>query len=221
MNTMNLIKYALRLSAVAVIGTATVAALAQPAPEEPGPRDLRERVEKEKGAPPREGGPEVPRAELLGQLDKLRARLAEWRQQGATERALEARRRIEELEDRLGADAQPQGPRQMDIVRPFGPEGRPPKAPMGVPGPEERLRHLEVAIENLHAAGRHDLAHSVAREAARMRRQLERGPRPGLRGPGAQPVAGEIRQLHEQLQELRQAVQDLRRRLDGMNRERR
>jgi hypothetical protein len=82
----------------------------------------------------------------------------------------------------------------------------------------QRLRHLEAAIDNLHAAGLHEPAERLAREAQSMRQ----GPGPGRSGPETPNRPNqEIERLRREVQELRQAVRELRARLDEQTREKR
>jgi len=81
---------------------------------------------------------------------------------------------------------------------------------------ERRMAHLQVAIENLHAAGMHLPAQRLEQHAAQMRSgpARERGVAPS----GPERPMGELRQLRGELQELREAVGELRRQLEELNR---
>ncbi len=134
-------------------------------------------------------------------------------------RAAAARkRRIEELRREL---AQLEG-RSEPGVRPpraaFERGGRGERPLAGQPELQRRLEHLQVAIENLHAAGLHEPAERLAQAAESMRPQLDGGPR-GMRPPG--DAGAEVRELRAQVQDLRQAVRELKRQLEQMNKERR
>lgn len=78
------------------------------------------------------------------------------------------------------------------------------------PGGPDRLQHLRIAIENLHAAGLHDQARHIEQEARRMMQEAPRTPLtqgyppPGGGGPP------EIRQLREQLQGVEGAMSGVR-----------
>jgi beta-lactamase regulating signal transducer with metallopeptidase domain len=76
---------------------------------------------------------------------------------------------------------------------------------------ERRQHHLRVAIDNLRAAGWHDLAEALARDA----KELPRGDRPGPereRHPEAH-MERAIHELRAQVQELRHQLEEIRRHL--------
>jgi len=161
--------------------------------------------------------PERARArDVEAQLDKAMAQLQDLRAAGKTEQALTVKRHVQELQMELERINQARPER----LRP-PPEPRPEREREGVPpaSPEmQRMRHLQIAIDNLHAAGMHELAEHLARQAENLR---ERRPGPeGLRGPGFRP-GPEAQRLQAEVEELRQAVRDLRGRVEELSRERR
>ncbi len=123
-------------------------------------------------------------------------------------------RRVEKLEAKLERLEQaPEGDRGDE------PEWRGPRPPGDRPEMDEldrRLRHLQIAVENLHAAGMHEVADKLALEGERMRRKFEADARPGLRGPGP-----EVEQLRADLEELRETVKALQERVDALSRKER
>jgi hypothetical protein len=101
----------------------------------------------------------------------------------------------------------------------------------GGPPPDEmngRQQHFKVAIDNLHAAGLHELAEKLAREGKRL---LHEGGQPSRPGSGVEPPSGpsppgepsrsgpppgamgppdDIQRIRSELQELRNQVNELR-----------
>ena len=90
------------------------------------------------------------------------------------------------------------------------------RAPAEAPEMSNRLRHLNAAIDNLHAAGLHEMAERLTQEAEKMREQLHHAPSqpPGPRGP--RPPEGEFAPLRQEIQELRRAVEAMRRQLEEL-----
>ncbi len=157
--------------------------------------------------------PERQRArELRAELEKARDELKELQAAGKEDEALRARRHVRELQAELERVGRPEPDRV-----------GPPRERNGgdiPPGPPDmqRLRHLQVAIDNLHAAGMHDLAEHLARQAEALRASQ---PRPGALGaPGLQP-GGEVQRLQAEIQELRQNIRELNRRVEELSRDRR
>jgi len=177
-------------------------------------RELRAKARNpgEPESPPRPEKPQLPEKrvrmeerELNERLDAAMAELKELRAAGKEEEAIKVKRRIQELQAA-----------QARAGRPALGEQRPPRDFGPADGPQEmqrRLRHLQAAIENLHAAGMHEPAERLTGEAESMRRHLNavrQGPRqPGAPGP-------EIERLHSELEELRQAIRELNRRVDQL-----
>ena len=74
---------------------------------------------------------------------------------------------------------------------------------------ERRLHHLHVAVENLHAAGLHELAQRAAAEAGDLEARLHEH-RPPAHHPGPQHhVEERLEHLQRQIEELRDVVQQL------------
>jgi prefoldin subunit 5 len=79
-----------------------------------------------------------------------------------------------------------------------------------------RLRHLNAAIDNLHAAGLHEMAERLTQEAEKMRQPFHQAPSqpPGPRG--SRPPEGELAPLRQEIQELRRAVEEMRRQIEEL-----
>jgi len=164
--------------------------------------------------------PEVER-ERVQRQERLMAELREHQRAGRDEEVTEIKREILRLRQEM-AD-QPRGgggprfgePRRLQAEpfrerRPFQGEDR--------EAIERRAHHVEVAIENLHAAGLHDVAEELKRELGRR----------GQRFPESQPPAPvlerlglELRELHAQLDEVRTNVRELRGQMEELHRDRR
>jgi hypothetical protein len=146
--------------------------------------------------PPHEPRPAMPdRARVQARLEELKA---------AIHRAAEAGRGDEA--ERLEREAH-------ELMRMLEqrPGERPPGAPEGGER-ERRLHHLRAAIENLHAAGLHEPAEALARQAEALMRggDMPREPRPegGPRPEGPPP------HLERAVDELRQQMEEMRRQMD-------
>lgn len=220
-----------------------------PSPQDDGPRleerriEVRREGDREVVIERRNPGPEetvasdrdrreAKRRELERQLDSMRQKLKELSAQGRESDAQEVDQHIARLEERrrrLDGSEAGYSPRP-DPQRGSGP-GR---TDAGV-GRErmERVEHVRVAIEHLHAAGLHDVADRLSmqlEEKLRRIRQDRRGFAPDRReggpardrrpdrahlgnpGPGAsQPLQPEVQR---QLNDLRRQLEELRRRLD-------
>ena len=145
--------------------------------------------------------------EVRSQLEKARTELKEAQAAANEEEALKARRRVQDLEMQLeGLERSRRPPRD------FPGRDMPPDRPE-----VQRMRHLQVAIDNLHAAGMHDVADQLARQAEGLRQQLR--PRE-LGRPGFQP-GQDMERLRAELQELRQNVRELNRRVEELSGDRR
>jgi predicted RNase H-like nuclease (RuvC/YqgF family) len=175
--------------------------------------ELRARAEKQKRQL-KSGESAQPRPEeLRRQLARARTELDELRAAGKPEEALKVQRHIQELQ------------LAMDRFRDSSPDRFQPRRKAWSPQPVapgqpdmQRLRHLEAAIGNLHAAGLHEPAEQLAREAQAMRQSSA----PGRNGPETPDrLSQEIERLRREVQELQQAVRELRARLDEQTRERR
>jgi len=173
--------------------------------------------------------------ELQLQLKQLRQKLRELETAGQGGEKVELKEQISRVErelERTKDEVRDQRPRREVERRPGrferGAPDQPPPAdgrrPSGdMPDARRSLQHLQVAIENLHAAGLHEPAEHLAQEERRMREQLQAPspPRePGAR-PGGRPAGSELEPLREEIRSLHEAVQDLRRKVDELSRERR
>ncbi len=76
---------------------------------------------------------------------------------------------------------------------------------------ERRMQHLNVAIDNLHAAGLHDLADKLAQEAEQMMREQGPGgpPHPDVPASVEHDLRGQVDQLRQEMNELRRMMQEL------------
>lgn len=191
---------------------------AEPEKAPPPARERLERAEEKARAPKLEGRPEEPRrlaaaprekrppadqarfrqmrierAEMLAKLERLRAEGRDEDAAALKERIRMLDEEMAELKARLSA---PPAPRP---ARPMPPE----------PGPEQRQRHLQAAIENLHAAGLHELAERLERERENLLRP-ERVPGPEL----VRDLQEENRRLRAELNEVRQGLRRLNARIE-------
>ena len=220
----------LTLGVLLASASVTVTLPAQADPEQPPPAELRERVEQlgEKARDLKAAGRHEEALRVMREADELEVQAAARRETPENEgRRLEGRAREEaaradreliENAERMERVAQldreadrPERPR-MERPRPERPE-----APRPVPpdreGIERRMQHFELAIENLHAAGLHDIAERLARERERVVQQLRVGPE---RNPAVQE---EIERLRAELNELHRAMQGLKDRVEELHRD--
>ena len=220
----------LTLGVLLASASVTVTLPAQADPEQPPPAELRERVEQlgEKARDLKAAGRHEEALRVMREADELEAQALAWREASEIEgrradvRArLEAARaerglienaeRMERLAQRDREADRPERPR-MERPRPERPE-----APRPVPpdreGIERRMHHFELALENLHAAGLHDLAERLGRERERVVQQLRVGPE---RNPAVQE---EIERLRAELNELHRAMQGLKGRVEELHRD--
>lgn len=177
----------------------------------------------------REEGPGQPRPdETRREIERLRAQMIDLLNDGQGEEAAEIKQRISELERQ-----------QMRPDRPERMEGGPSLTFRSSPDQNDlqrRLRHLESAIDHLHQAGMHEPAEQLARQAERMRGQMQGGDvRYEIRRDGPDDfgprrevrqivvrqddqgmreemndLRGEVRELRQILQELQQQLQQVR-----------
>ncbi len=203
-------------------------------------RDLMNQAEAlraEAGRSEENAGPEQPapqdnrkREDLKGQHKKLLAQLEELRSAGTEPKQAEIKAQIRKIEQEL-ARGEPSSP-GMDKDRSARRQpGKRPGQPQGGGGPDrERQReHLKIAIENLHAAGMHDVADRLARRME-MGPQPE-GPKPGAPGPRGDGGPGRVGErggpqndvngMRAELMELRQAIREMQGRLEELSRNRR
>ncbi len=169
----------------------------------------------------RPGRPAAELQEVQRGLDRAMAELQQLRAAGNEEAALEKKKQVQELQAQLerlqrrqrmaGRDREPMGDQMGG--REFG--RRP---PLDRPELERKLQHLQIAIENLHAAGMHDPAERLAQQAEMMRRNLQGPPA----GPGPRPPAEagpELLRLRSEVQDLRRAVGELKERIEELARD--
>ena len=120
------------------------------------------------------------------QLQELKERIHQLREEGRGDEAARLEAPARELAERL--------------QRAQGERGR-----LGAgqgPGPEDaqrRMQHLRQAIDNLHAAGLHDQAEQVARQAQQLEREAQ------SRHPGPEQ-APQVMELHQKLRNLNDRV---------------
>lgn len=160
-------------------------------------RLARARVEGDRDRP----RPPEAAAEQREMIRKIRQLNAEGRQEAAAELREELARRQREQGWRAGA---PQ-----------------PRVGRGEPMPpeemERRLHHLQVAIENLHAAGMPDVAERLEQEAQRRRQGLGAGRE--LAAP-MERLGAELGRVRAELEELRANLAELRQHIAELHRER-
>ena len=161
-----------------------------------------------------------PPEELRRKIAAMRERMADLARAGKREEAARVRRDLDALRRRVGGLERRRGvPERLRAARP-----EPPRPPEGPP-PEEierRLHHIEVAVDNLHAAGLHDVAEELARRAGEMRADLERRRAPEPRPEGLPPeamrgieerfraIGGAVAELREEMGRLARQVRELR-----------
>ncbi len=169
---------------------------------EAGRYDLAERLEQEierlKRTVDRVVRPDATHRERIEQrVDELRAQLHKAVEAGRHDLAERLEREIHEL--RQMAERGPAPPRRPEVD-----------------AAEQRMRHVRVAVDNLRAAGLHDLAERVLAEARRPERAVAPPTPPRGRPYGLPPAAPApeqaemLRELHHAVQELRREVQELR-----------
>ncbi len=105
-----------------------------------------------------------------------------------------------------------------------GPDNRP-----ETPEFRQRMRHLQVAIDNLHAAGMHEPANRLAMDKERMMQEMRersqhQGPRDNQDGQmqrrdGPDPLQQELQKLRNEVMELRKALKEVNGRVDGLKKE--
>jgi hypothetical protein len=173
--------------------------------------------------------------ELQLQSWKLTEKLKELRAAGKDGEAAEVNEHIARLEhelERTKEEVRSRRPQRdpgasLESRERFERDGRQP--PGEIPELHRRLRHLQAAIDNLHAAGLHEPAEHLAQEAQRMRQQIHTAPTPQRRAaprpePGMRPdrrlLQDEVEPMREEIRKLQEAIQDLRRRVEELSRER-
>jgi hypothetical protein len=139
-------------------------------------------------------------------LEELKAAMAKAREAGQREVVERLEREVHEVLQRLGE-------------RP----GDRPRPEVEAAEAQRRLAHVRAAIENLRAAGMHDPAEALARQADAWMR--ERGLPPGRPPEGRErpdmppPVAHlehAVQEMREQMQQMREQMEDMRRMLQEL-----
>jgi hypothetical protein len=187
-------------------------------------KEIRVRIEKpDRGPALKAPVAEEQREEIKRKLKESLSELKELRAAGMEDAAAGVKMRVQKLEDELARmekrpvgdkDLKREGKEVRVVV-----EGRR-KAPLKeLPSAERRLQHLQVAIDNLHAAGLHEPAERLAEQAGHLKRQLQAGPPAEFRGPDR--ASADLERLQAEVWELRQAIGELRAKLEEMGRDRR
>jgi len=170
-------------------------------------REIREHAELMRRERP-QGDPDRPLPpEQIRERQEMMRHIRELMGTGRQEEAAELRQELARREREMGR--QPGRP---------GPPGRPDE-----PAPREemerRLHHMEIAADNLHAAGLHDVAERLEQQLGQQRERMER------RGPprGVEPPIGrlgeELRRVRAELEELRANLNELRQQMGELHRE--
>ena len=138
---------------------------------------------------------------------ELREQVGRLHKEGKHEEAEKVEQEANRVRERLGRMA----PRRQ-------PERRPEPSPEGAGGPQERLQHLRIAAENLHAAGQHDAARDIEQQIEAGEREFrQREPRGG---PQPSPD-GMIREMREQMEAMHREIRELREQLEDLRKQRR
>ncbi len=216
---------------------------------EPPKRPPVEKARREAGAQQREAEERRDRAESErreGEPRRPEGRRDESNFQPHAHEAQELHQRFQDLVAAGRMEEAAQVKRHLDEMEAPRGESRKPQA-QGGHGPEEagqRLKHLVIAIENLHAAGNHELAEGLQRQVEQMNRHAQepRGPglpgphQPGFNQPGpGQPEPHQIRpdqpahgqppqdpraeELHATVRRLNSAVQELREQVQDLRKQ--
>lgn len=129
-----------------------------------------------------------------GELAKLHGALATARLKGRHEEA-------EQIERRIGELTRQKAPVRAPVVVPPG-------------SPEQRIRHLNLAAENLEAAGMREEANRYREQAARIHREANPAPR-GAAPPNqrTEKLEREVKELHEQVGAMRRQMEEMHRRM--------
>ncbi len=159
-------------------------------------------------------------AALLGEAAELERDASELKEAGRIEEARNLMRRVDDLHEqarRLRAEMEdnqdePRGPQAEGQSRP---QPEPGAQRMNRDELERRAHHLEVAIENLHAAGLHEPAERLAEQLRHMRERLaqmtqDRPPRPEVPGEIIEELRNEVKELRQNLRQLRAELEELR-----------
>ena len=152
------------------------------------------RIKREHPDPP----PEVVREAKNLRLDQLRHAIGRLREAGKPDMAGRMEREARELAEQIERELR----ERPDRPRPEGEE-------------EVRHAHVRAALENLHAAGLHELAEKLAREIEGMHGERpperprpmglpeEPPPNPGDVGPVVEELRGQVHEMRREMEELR------------------
>ena len=138
--------------------------------------------------------PEVVQRLMHHRLDQLRHAMERLREAGKPETAERMEQEARELAEEIERE----------------PQERP-----GRPHPEgdedARHAHVRAALENLRAAGLHDLAEKLAREIERMHggHPPEPPPHPGDVGPVVEELRGQMHEMRREMDELRGLLKEV------------
>lgn len=162
-----------------------------------------EQIRRELGGPqPDRDRPRPDRERLAGRLEELKRAIGRLMEEGKRDEANRLEREAHEILQLLKQE-------------PRGPRDRPPAPAEDL---QRRIHHVKVAIENLHAAGLHDVAERLAQDLDRRIAEhrerfggLPEPPRPPERREGPQPPGPVVEELRGQMHELRREVEELRR----------
>jgi hypothetical protein len=144
-----------------------------------------------------------PRRERVQRLERLMVELEQHQRAGRQDEAAELKREIMRFRQEMATRPQPLPEPRIGELRRLPPEAlhaRPPYREQDREEFERRMHHVKVAIENLHAAGLHDMA-------GRLERELDQGRR---RIAEAHPPASPMEQLSRELRELRGQLEEMR-----------
>jgi hypothetical protein len=159
---------------------------------------------------PREGeGPAVVerRLDLRRKRAELQNELKRQVAEGREVEAAELRQQIERLDQEFNGAAGGRGEPQLGRRDGLRPGGRP-----GSMDAARRLEHLQRAVENLRAGGMPDLAARLEQQGQRIRERLDRGGPRGVPFEEIERLRGEVRELHQAMQELKRRLEEVARR---------
>lgn len=154
------------------------------------------------------------RVAMKQELAELQAEVRELRAAGKLDQAAEVKQHALELQRVLEETADRPPMKRPELQGPR-PGERPGPMPPEAVEMQQRLRHLQVAIDNLHAAGLHEPAERLAQEKERMMDRMRADA-----GPGRE-MREQMERLQNQIQELRRALEDLRGQFEELRREQR
>jgi hypothetical protein len=170
-------------------------------------RELREDAERMQRERRRQNFDRPLPPEEVREREAMMRHLRELMAAGRREEAAELRRELARRQREMNRGAE----------RP-GPEGR-----LDAPAEREelgrRLEHLQIAIENLHAAGLHDLAERLNQQSMVQRERLERRAPPRAPEPPIGELREELGRVRAELEEVRAQLGELRRHIRELHRD--